>query len=616
MNSLTLVIASICILVLVYRYVGAFLEAKVLSLDPNRTTPAYRLREGRDYHPTNRFVLFGHHFAAIAGAGPLIGPVLAAQFGYVPSFLWLIIGAVLAGATHDMVTLTMSVRHDGLSLSNIAAKEVGKVASVATAFAVLFIIITALAGLAIAVVNSMSESAWATFTIAVSVPAALLTGLYMYRIRPGHIVEASILGVTIVVLGVILGKPLADSWMGEWFLFSRKQISLALPTYGFIASVLPVWMLLCPRDYLSSYMKIGTIGMLAVGIFIVHPPLTMPAITPFVSGGGPILTGKVWPFVCITVACGAVSGFHALIGSGTTPKMIRSEGDIKFIGFGAMLLECFVGVMALIAASVLMPGDYFAINANPEHLAAVRSAHPEMDFVPHELDNFTQMVGEKTLVGRTGGAVSLAIGMAKILTNIPGMQSLMSYWYHFAIMFEALFILTVIDTGTRVGRYIVQEILGKVHPKLMDPKWMPGVVLTSFLICIAWGYLTFNGDVRSIWPMFGVAIQLLATAALAIGTSYILRTKNWKYAMITFLPLLFMLATTITAGLMSTFDQYLPTKNYLNASLTIVMILLVVILVGACTVRWAELLRGRARTYVAKPTLEVEKLKLPVEGLE
>ncbi len=601
MNSLTLVIATICILVLAYRYISAFLEAKVLALDPNRTTPAYRLREGRDYHPTNRFVLFGHHFAAIAGAGPLIGPVLAAQFGYLPSFLWLIIGAVLAGATHDMVTLAMSVRYDGLSLSNIALKEVGKVGSVATAFAVLFIIITALAGLAIAVVNSMSESAWGTFTIAVSVPAALLTGFYMYRLRPGHIVEASLIGVTIVVAGVIFGKPLADSSFGHWFLFSRNQLSIALPAYGFIASVLPVWVLLCPRDYLSSYLKIGTIVLLAVGIFIVHPRLAMPAITPFVAGGGPIIAGKVWPFVCITVACGAVSGFHALIGSGTTPKMIRSEHDIRFIGYGAMLVECFVGVMALIAASVLQPGDYFAINAKPDRIAKVQVQHPEMDFKTHELDKITGMIGEKTLVGRTGGAVSLAVGMAKILSNIPGMKSLMSYWYHFVIMFEALFILTVIDTGTRVGRYIIQELLGKPFPKLMNPQWMPGIVLTSVIICLSWGYLTFQGDIRTIWPMFGVANQLLATAALAIGTTYILQRKGWKYSLITGLPMIFMLATTITAGLMNVFRQYLPEKNYLNAFLSLLMILLVVVLVASCVVRWGTLL--------AAPKKEEEAVK-------
>lgn len=600
MNSLTLVIATICVLVLAYRYIGAFLEAKVLALDPNRTTPAYRLREGRDYHPTNRYVLFGHHFAAIAGAGPLIGPVLAAQFGYLPSYLWLIIGAVLAGATHDMVTLTMSVRYDGLSLSNIALKEVGKVGSVAAAFAVLFIIITALAGLAIAVVNSMSESAWATFTIAVSIPAALITGLYMYRIRPGRIVEASLIGVTIVVAGVIFGKPLAESWLGRFFLFTPRQLSLMLPAYGFIASVLPVWVLLCPRDYLSSYLKIGTIALLAIGIFIVHPRLTMPAITPFVSGGGPIIGGKVWPFVCITVACGAVSGFHALIGSGTTPKMIRSEHDIRFIGYGAMMVECFVAVMALIAASVLQPGDYFAINAKPDRIVKVQAQHPEMDLRTHELDKYTKMIGEKSLVGRTGGAVSLAVGMAKILSDIPGMKSLMSYWYHFVIMFEALFILTVIDTGTRVGRYIIQELLGKPFPKLMDPLWIPGVVLTSSMICFSWGYLTYHGDIRTIWPMFGVANQLLATGALAIGTTYILQRKGWKYSLITGLPMAFMLATTITAGLMSVLGQYLPEKNYLNALLTLLMILLVLILVTACVVRWGSLLAAHEKEEAVK----------------
>jgi carbon starvation protein len=573
MYALTLLITALLVFALAYRFYGKFIAAKVLVLNDNRTTPAYTLRDGRDYHPTNKWVLFGHHFAAISGAGPLVGPVLAAQFGYLPGFLWILIGAVLAGAVHDMVILFASVRHNGLSLSNIAKDHLGKTAGVATAFAVLFIIITSLAGLAIVVVNALNESSWATFTIITTIPAALIVALWMYKIRPGKIVEASLIGVVLVLLGVIFGEQISHSPFGEWLKFSKQTISLALPVYGFIASTLPVWLLLCPRDYLSSYMKIGTITLLAVGIIIVNPVIHMPALTNFINGGGPIIPGKVWPFVCITIACGAISGFHSLIGTGTTPKMISNESEILPIGYGAMLVEGIVSILALIAATCLIPGDYFAINLSPE-------LFNKLGYTTSQLNDIQLMVGE-SLTGRSGGAVSLAAGMSLILSSIPGMKTLMGYWYHFAIMFEALFILTTVDTGTRVARYIFQEMLKNIHPKLGSGTWMPAVILSGGIITIAWGYLVYYGEIRTIWPMFGVANQLLATIALLIGTVFILdNTKKWKYGLITFLPALFMVITTVTAGFMTIFDNYLKMNNFqgnFNAALSFTMIILAVI---------------------------------------
>lgn len=587
MNALTLIITALLVFALAYRFYAKFLMTKVLVLDDSRRTPAHANKDGRDYHPTNKFVLFGHHFAAISGAGPLVGPVLAAQFGYLPGFLWILIGAVLGGAVHDAVILFASVRSKGLSLTHITREYVGKTAGFFSAFAVLFIIITALAGLALVVVNALNESAWATFTIAVTIPAALFVGLYMYKIRPGRIAEASLIGVVLVVLGVVLGGPLAKSSYAHYFIFSKESLSVMLPVYGFIASTLPVWLLLCPRDYLSSYMKIGTIVLLAGGIFIVNPPIHMPALTQFIHGGGPIIPGKVWPFVCITIACGAISGFHALVGSGTTPKMINKESDIMMIGFGSMLAEAVVSIMALIAATTLIPGDYFAINLPP-------AVFEKLGYTTTHLADIERMVGE-TLAGRPGGAVSLAAGMAVILSSIPGMKMLMEYWYHFAIMFEALFILTTVDTGTRVARYILQEILGKLHPKLGSSTWMPGVVLSGGLISLSWGYLVYNGDISTIWPMFGVANQLLATAALSIGTVFILKhTGNWKYALTTFLPSLFMFVTTVTAGAMNIFNNYLPKHTFqgnLNAFLSILMLVLVIVIYFEC-LKKIYLMRG------------------------
>ena len=574
MHALTLLITSLLIFALAYRFYAKFIITKVLVIDNKKSTPAHALKDGRDYHPTNRYVLFGHHFAAISGAGPLVGPVLAAQFGYLPGFLWILIGAVLGGAVHDLIILFASVRTEGLSLTRLARNNIGKGAGWVTGIAILFIIITALAGLALVVVNALSESSWATFTIAMTIPAALIVAIYMYKLRPGKIVEASLIGVIIVILGVVLGEPISKTAFGQYFLLSKSNLSILLPVYGFIASVLPVWLLLCPRDYLSSYMKIGTILFLVVGIFLVDPHLQMPALTPFIHGGGPIIPGKVWPFVCITIACGAISGFHSLVASGTTPKMINKESDIRMIGFGAMLVEAVVSIMALIAATVLMPGDYFAINVPAE-------LFQKMGLSTSQLLEIEKMTGE-VLSGRPGGAVSLAAGMSVILSSIPGMKFLMGYWYHFAIMFEALFILTTVDTGTRVARYIVEELGKLLNPKSILGKSFWGTLLSGGAISFFWGYLVYHGDISTIWPMFGVANQLLATLALLVGTLYILRHKGkWSYSLITFLPAIFMFVTTVAAGLLNITQNYLPKHNFqgnLNAILSAIMIFLVFII--------------------------------------
>ncbi len=574
MHALPFIIVSLLVFALAYRFYAKFIITKVLVLDTLRKTPAHTLRDGKDYHPTNKFVLFGHHFAAISGAGPLVGPVLAAQFGFLPGFLWILIGAVLGGAMHDMVILFASVRMKGQSLTRLAKKHISSTAGITTGFAILFIIITALAGLALVVVNALNESSWATFTIAITIPAALIVALYMYKIRPGKIVEASLIGVAIVTAGVIFGEPLSKTSFGSFFLFSKPTLSIMLPIYGFIASILPVWLLLCPRDYLSSYMKIGTILLLILGIFAVNPRIQMPMLTPYIHGGGPIIPGKVWPFVCITIACGAISGFHSLVSSGTTPKMINNESDIRFIGYGAMLVEAVVSIMALIAATVMLPGDYFAINLSPQ-------AFSQLGLHITNLTEIERMTKE-ALVGRAGGAVSLAAGMSIILSSIKGMKHLMGYWYHFAIMFEALFILTTVDTGTRVARYILQEMIKFANPRLGRRNWLAGTILCSAIISFLWGYLVYNGDISTIWPMFGVANQLLATLALFIATIFILKhSKVWRYGLITFIPAIFMVLTTFVAGIDNILHNYL-TKHTLqgkiNATLSIVMLALVIII--------------------------------------
>lgn len=541
-NALWLIAAAACFYSIVYRLYASFLAAKVLSLDPARPTPSHERNDGVDYHPTNRWVLFGHHFAAIAGAGPLIGPMLAAQFGYLPGFLWILIGAALGGAVHDMVILAASVRRHGRSLARIARDEIGPVGGLAASLAILFIIIVALAGLGLAVVNALAKSPWGTFTIAMTVPIALLMGWYLYRLRPGRVGEVSAIGFVLLMTAVIAGHSVPGSFLEPLFSLTKGQLVIAIAAYGFIASVLPVWMLLCPRDYISTYMKIGTVLLLAIGVLFIAPELRMPAVTRFVDGGGPVIPGKLFPFMFITIACGAISGFHSLISSGTTPKMISSEKDIPMIGFGAMLVEGFVAVMALVAATVLIPGDYFAINTKltVEQLTA-------LGFPPARVGELSSLV-ETDVAGRPGGAVSLAVGMASILTGIPGMKHLMAYWYNFALMFEALFILTTVDTGTRVARFLVQELGSRVYAPLARQRWMPGILATSGVVVAAWAALIWSGSISTIWPMFGVANQLLAAIAFGVGTTVIIRSGKAKYAWTTLLPMLFMFATTLTAS--------------------------------------------------------------------
>ncbi len=591
MNALPLLIIALLVFALAYRYYAGFIIAKILVSDDKRATPAHTLENGYDYKPTNKWVLFGHHFAAIAGAGPLVGPVLAAQFGYLPGFLWILIGSVLAGGVHDMVILFASVRYEGRSLTRIARREIGRVTGSATGLAVLFIIITALAGLSMVVVNALAESSWGTFSIAMTIPIAIFVGMYMNKLRPGKITEASIIGVTLVVLCIALGEPLSRSSWAHYFIFTKPHLSIILAVYGMLASILPVWLLLAPRDYLSSYMKIGTIALLALGIVWVRPDLSVPAYTSFIHGGGPIIPGKVWPYICITIACGAISGFHALIGSGTTPKLLASEADIRMIAYGAMLTEGFVSIMALIAACVLLPGDYFAINVSPE-------VFKKMGLAVTNLPAMSLAVGEH-LEGRAGGAVSLAVGMAQIFASIPGLKTLLSYWYHFAIMFEALFILTTIDAGTRVARYLTQEMLGNVYRPFANCDWWPGVFLTSALVCAAWGGMLLAGNVSTIWPMFGVANQLLSAIALAVGTTFIMRRRKPVYALVTFVPFLFMLSTTATAGVMNIFGNYLPRgdmQGYINVGLTVIMLGLAGVIACTSALTWIEILYyGRAR---------------------
>jgi carbon starvation protein len=584
MNALTLVFVALCVFALAYRYYGLFIARRVLELKEERETPAIKMADGHDYVKTNKYVLFGHHFAAIAAAGPLLGPVLAAQFGFLPGALWIIIGCVMAGAVHDMVVLFASVRHKGKSLSKIAESEIGKVAGSVASFAILFILILTLAGLSIAVVNAMFASPWGTYTVFCTIPIALVMGLYMYKFRPGDVKGASVIGVVLLFLAVVTGPYIAaDPALAKLFTFSKKEIAVFIPIYGFLASVLPVWLLLCPRDYLSTYLKIGTIAMLALGIVAVHPDLAMEPVTKYVAGGGPIIPGAVFPFVFITIACGALSGFHAVIGTGTTPKMIGNERDILFVGFGAMLTEGFVAIMALIAACVLLPADYFAINAAPKVFATLGMA-------PVHLPELAQQVGEQ-VQGRPGGAVSLAVGMAYIFSSIPFMKGMMAYWYHFAIMFEAVFILTAVDTGTRVGRYMLQEMLGKVVPRFGEHTWKPGIVITSFLFTGSWGYLVYTGDITTIWPLFGMSNQLLATSGLIICTTMLIRLGKARYAWITALPGIFMIPVTMSAGYLNITRNYLPKGLTLLAVLSVVLMVLMAIVFFEAFRRWYNLLQ-------------------------
>jgi carbon starvation protein len=607
MRALYIIIPILCVLMIAYRYYSAFIAAKIMSLDDSRVTPAHIKYDGHNYYPTSRWVLFGHHFAAITGAGPLIGPVLAAQFGWAPGLIWLVAGVCLAGAVHDYITLWASTRRGGRSLADMVRNEIGPVAGVSAAVAILFVIVIAMAGLGLTVVMALAESAWATFTIGATIPLALLMGFHMSVWRKGKIKEATIVGVILMILAVILGRPLAASSYAQYFLYSKNQMLLALAVYGFAASVLPVWMLLTPRDYLSTFMKLGTILLLIVGVFVVNPEMRMPAFSEFVGGGGPIVPGPLFPFVFITIACGAISGFHGLIASGTTPKMVDKESDIRPIGYGAMLCEGIVGVMAIIAASAMHPGDYFAINTSPAVFAG-------LGMTTVNLPDLQQQVGE-VVAGRTGGGVSLAVGMAQIFSALPGMRGLMDYWYHFAIMFEALFILTTIDAGTRVGRFVLQEFIGRAWKPFGRPDWVPGSVISTTAIVAAWAYFIYSGDISTIWPMFGVANQLLAAVALALGTTIIINMGKVRYAWVTLLPLCFVAITTLTAGYLSVRDNYWPmatgpdpTQNlpgYINSICTVIMMICAVIVLTYTVMRWRLVLSGRVPIRLEPAEVEV-----------
>ena len=605
MNAMPLILLTLAVFAIVYKFYYSFIAAKVAVLDDLRETPAHRLCDGHNYYPMSKWVLFGHHFAAIAGAGPLVGPVLAAQFGFLPGFLWLLLGVVIAGAVQDFIIFAASVRHDGKSLAEIARTEISPLSGAVASVAILVIIVVALAGLGIVVVNALAESSWGTFTIGMTIPIAFFMGMWMFKFRKGKTAEATVMGIVLLTLAVVFGKYVPESPLAAYFTFNHGTLTVLLAIYGFFASVLPVWLLLSPRDYLSSFMKLGVVAFLALGIIIVAPELKMPAFTMYTHGGGPIIPGKVFPYLFITIACGAISGFHALVSSGTSPKMVSKESHIRTIGFAAMLAEGFVGILALIAAASLYPHDYFAINVPVQKFAEMAGQLKVMGFTASNLAGLSKEVGEQ-LAGRTGGAVSLAVGMAQIFSSIPGLRGLMAYWYHFAIMFEALFILTTIDAGTRIGRFVLQEALGKVYKPFAETKWMPGTILTSAVVVFAWAYFIYTGSVSTIWPMFGAANQLLATIALGIGTTYIINRGRAKYAWVTLVPMIFVGATTLTAGWMNMTNIYFPmtsqpgmeVSGYLNLILTGIIMASAVIIIMDAVPKWYSTVKGTRRVFV------------------
>jgi carbon starvation protein len=573
-NSMWLVVAAVCTYLLGYRFYAKFLAARVMALDDQRATPAERLRDGHDFEPTNKWIVFGHHFAAIAGPGPLVGPTLAAQFGYLPGALWIIVGAVLAGAVQDFVILFCSLRRDGKSLGQMAREEIGKTGGFAALITVLLIMVILLAVVALVIVNALKSSPWGTFTIAATMPIAIFMGLYLRYWRPGKVLECSAVGFVLIMASIFGGQAVSQSasW-SPWFTYSAIAIAGALVVYGFLASALPVWLLLAPRGYLSTFVKLGVVLLLGLGVLTVHPTLQLPPLTRFVDGTGPIFAGKIFPFCFITIACGAVSGFHALISSGTTPKLLAKETNARAVGYGSMLLESFVALMALIAAASLQPGIFFAVNSPAGIVGSTPYAASAMitswgfPVTASDMQQLATDVGEKTLFYRTGGAPSLALGMAHIFAFV-GSPKLIAFWYHFAIMFEVLFILTVLDAGTRVGRFMLQDMAGYVFPKMKQTSWKPGMLATSAVVVAAWGYFLFQGvrdplgGINSLWPLFGIANQLLATIALCVATTILVKMHGAKYLWVTLIPLSWLVIVTFTAGWQKIFSP-LPDLGFL-----------------------------------------------------
>ena len=646
-NAMWLVIAAFCIFALGYRFYSKFVAAKVLALDVMRATPAERLENGRDFVPTNKWVVFGHHFAAIAGPGPLIGPVLAAQFGYLPGTLWILGGAVFGGCIQDFVILAFSVRRDGKSMTEMAKDEIGRIGGIVAYAAVISIIIILLGATALIVVNALKSSPWGTFTIAMTMPIALLMGIYLRRLRPGKVLETSLLGFVLVMLSIWGGQWVShSSTLAPVFTLTAPTLAVLIIIYGFAASALPVWLLLAPRDYLSTFVKLGTIGLLAVGIVVIHPTLHMPALTRFTDGTGPVIAGRVFPFAFFTIACGAISGFHSLIASGTTPKLITRENEARMVGYGAMLAEAMVAIMATIAACVLQPGIYFAINSPagvvgqaPETAAATIS-HWGFAVTAPEMHSLAQAVGEQTLYNRTGGAPAFAVGMAHIFATSLGGQTVLAIWYHFAIMFEALFILSILDAGTRVGRFMLQEALGHIWKPLGHTSAYPSVLATSALIVGAWGYFLWQGvrdplgGINSLWPLFGIANQLLAVVAFCVATTILIKKRQTRYVPITLTPLVWLVAVNFTAaydkifdpnpriGFLSQAHQLAATGgnarlifNFrLDAFMTGLLVIMVTLILFESTREWLRVLSGRKQAAVKEAPFVMTRFALEEQG--
>jgi len=646
-NAMWLVVAAACSYALGYRFYSKFIAAKVLTLDAMRATPAERLENGRDFVPTNKWVVFGHHFAAIAGPGPLVGPVLAAQFGYLPETLWVLAGAVFGGCVQDFVILLFSVRRDGKSMTEMAKDEIGSVGGFVAYVAVISIIVVLLGVCALIVVNALKASPWGTFTIAMTIPIALLMGVYLRRIRPGKVLETSVLGFILVMLAIWGGQWASHTpSVGRYFTLSAPALAILIILYGLAASALPVWLLLAPRDYLSTFVKLGTIGLLAVGIIDVHPTLHMPALTRFIDGSGPVFAGKIFPFAFITLACGAISGFHSLISSGTTPKLISRERETRMVGYGAMLAESMVAIMATIAACVLQPGTYFAINSPagivgqlPEKAAGVISGWG-FPVTAAEMHSLAQAVGEQTLYNRTGGAPAFAVGMAHIFSHSLGGQAVMAIWYHFAIMFEALFILTVLDAGTRVARFMLQDAAAHVWKPLGRTSWYPSILSTSALIVAAWGYFLWQGvkdplgGINSLWPLFGISNQLLATVALCVATTIIIKLGKARYAPVTLVPLVWLVLVTFTASYHKVFDPNprvgflsharqitgtagsarLIFNDRLDAGVTGILIVMITLILLESGIEWIRVLSGRKEARVKEAPFVSSRFAVEEQG--